>query len=111
MLRKGAYAAAIPCHLQCDTWLVVGRPSAHVDDPAVGQLDVRRLSLEQVGAAERPGVELLEAPDVLDHDETGQDEPVARGQKVPRGYRIVPVSDSPIGPARVGLPAAGNVFG
>jgi hypothetical protein len=48
---------------------------------------------------------------VLDHDETGQDEPVARGQKVPRGYRIVPVSDSPIGPARVGLPAAGNVFG
>ena len=72
-IEEAADPVGVARRLQDDRRLVVGRPSAAVDDdPAVGQRDIDRISGKGHPAAEYLGVEAPRALDVVRDDEVGQ---------------------------------------
>src|SRR5271165_899403 len=106
-IEETANPVGVGGRLKGDLRLVVGRPSADVDDdPTVRQLDIREPSGsgERIATTEHIGVEAARALDIVRHDEVGQYDSLWGPWELVGGRTQWPVIGHPV-PLRVrGLP-------
>src|ERR1700728_1761455 len=103
-VEETADPVGIGGRFQGDLRLVVGRPSADVDDdPTVRELDVREPSGpgERIPAPEHVAVEAPRALDIVRHDEVGQHDSLWGRWELVGGRTRWPVIGHPV-PVRVG---------